>query len=177
MCCADKAIFVRFLFGVCLLLSFFSPEVPVQGGLVRASVPGRLTPPWRISPGCRAREGLPTRALRPDDSQQPGFWVCGKKRRRRALAALVLGALAFAALALAAEWPILGRKWIRPLLCYRRQLGGAIQVARPRQCITIFQVQGPKIWGWRNMEKLPGDAKDDGVARGTKEAPLYGVKC
>ena len=28
--------FVRFLFEVCWLLSFFSPEVPVQGGLVRA---------------------------------------------------------------------------------------------------------------------------------------------
>ena len=28
--------FVRFLFEVCWLLSFFSPEVPVQGELVRA---------------------------------------------------------------------------------------------------------------------------------------------
>ena len=36
MCCADQAIFVRFLFEVCWLLSFFRPEVPVQGELVRA---------------------------------------------------------------------------------------------------------------------------------------------
>ena len=32
----DVAFFVRFLFEVCWLLSFFSPEVHVQGGLVRA---------------------------------------------------------------------------------------------------------------------------------------------
>ena len=31
-----RQFFVRFLFGVCWLLSFFSPEVPVQGELVRA---------------------------------------------------------------------------------------------------------------------------------------------
>ena len=31
LCCADQAIFVRFLFEVCWLLSFFSPAVPVQG--------------------------------------------------------------------------------------------------------------------------------------------------
>ena len=31
-----QSIFVRFLFEVCWLLSFFSPEVPVQGELVRA---------------------------------------------------------------------------------------------------------------------------------------------
>ena len=32
-----RQFFVRFLFEVCWLLSFFSPEVPVQGELVRAS--------------------------------------------------------------------------------------------------------------------------------------------
>ena len=59
---ADQAIFVRFLFEVCWLLSFFSPEVPVQGELVRArgfrsrafnSALARLA-------GWRARGGLPT---------------------------------------------------------------------------------------------------------------------
>ena len=85
MCCADQAIFVRFLFEVCWLLSFFSPEVPVQGELVRArgfrsrafnSALARLA-------GCRARGGLPTRAPRPDDSRQvsgfavaPLSWLC-----------------------------------------------------------------------------------------------------
>ena len=34
---ADQAIFVRFLLEVCWLLSFFSPEVPIQGELVRAT--------------------------------------------------------------------------------------------------------------------------------------------
>ena len=78
-------IFVRFLFEVCWLLSFFSPEVPVQGELVRArgfrsrafnSALARLA-------GCRARGGLPTRAPRPDDSRQvsgfavaPLSWLC-----------------------------------------------------------------------------------------------------
>ena len=33
-----RQFFVRFLFEVCWLLSFFSPEVPVQGELVRARV-------------------------------------------------------------------------------------------------------------------------------------------
>ena len=77
--------FVRFLFEVCWLLSFFSPEVPVQGELVRArgfrsrafnSALARLA-------GCRARGGLPTRAPRPDDSRQvsgfavaPLSWLC-----------------------------------------------------------------------------------------------------
>ena len=85
LCCADQAIFVRFLFEVCWLLSFFSPEVPVQGELVRArgfrsrafnSALARLA-------GCRARGGLPTRAPRPDDSRQvsgfavaPLSWLC-----------------------------------------------------------------------------------------------------
>ena len=85
LCCADQAIFVRFLFEVCWLLSFFSPEVPVQGELVRArgfrsralnSALARLA-------GCRARGGLPTRAPRPGDSRQvsrfvvaPLSWLC-----------------------------------------------------------------------------------------------------
>jgi hypothetical protein len=58
--------FVRFLFEVRWLLSFFSPEVPVQGELVRArgfrsrafnSALARLA-------GCRARGGLPMRGDR-----------------------------------------------------------------------------------------------------------------
>ena len=76
-----SAIFIRFLFEVCWLLSFFSPEVPVQGELVRArgnrsrafnSALARLA-------GCRACGGLPTRAPRPDDSRYvSGFAVlCG----------------------------------------------------------------------------------------------------
>ena len=80
-----QAIFVRFLFEVCWLLSFFSPKVPVQGELVRArgfrsrafnSALARLA-------GCRARGGLPTRAPQPDDSRQvsgfavaPLSWLC-----------------------------------------------------------------------------------------------------
>ena len=80
-----RQFFVRFLFEVCWLLSFFSPEVPVQGELVRArgfrsrafnSALARLA-------GCRARGGLPTRAPRPDDSRQvsgfavaPLSWLC-----------------------------------------------------------------------------------------------------
>ena len=80
MCCADQAIFVRFLFEVCWLLSFFSPEVPVQGELVRArgfrsrafnSALARLA-------GCRARGGLPTRAPRPDDSRQVSGFAVGQ---------------------------------------------------------------------------------------------------
>ena len=48
-----RQFFVRFLFEVCWLLSFFSAEVPVQVELVRvrASVPEGLTPPWRVSLG------------------------------------------------------------------------------------------------------------------------------
>ena len=77
--------FVRFLFEVCWLLSFFSLEVPVQGKLVRArgfrsralkSALARLA-------GCRARGGLPTRAPRLEDSRQvsgfavaPLSWLC-----------------------------------------------------------------------------------------------------
>ena len=82
--------FVRFLFGVCWLLSFFGPEVPVQvfqvqGKLLRArgfrfrafnSALARLA--W-----CRARGGLPMRAPRPDESRQvsgfavaPLSWLC-----------------------------------------------------------------------------------------------------
>ena len=63
--------FAHFPFEVCWLLSFVSPEVPVQGKLVRArgfrsrafnSALARLA-------GCRARGGLPTRAPGPDDSR------------------------------------------------------------------------------------------------------------
>ena len=80
-----RQFFVRFLFEVCWLLSFFSPEVPVQGELVRArgfrsqaldSALARLA-------GCRARGGSPTRATRPDDSLlvsgfevAPLSWLC-----------------------------------------------------------------------------------------------------
>ena len=51
--CADQAFFFRFLFEVCWLVSFFSPEVFVQGELVRARGfrSQRLTPPWRVSLG------------------------------------------------------------------------------------------------------------------------------
>ena len=69
--CRPGIFFLRFLFEVCWLLSFFSHEVPVQGELVRArgfrsralnSALARLA-------GCRARGGLSTRAPRPDDSR------------------------------------------------------------------------------------------------------------
>ena len=55
---------------MCLLLSFFSPEVPVQWGLERARgfCPRAFNSALARLAGCRTRGGLLTRAPRPDDS-------------------------------------------------------------------------------------------------------------
>ena len=70
-CCADQAIFVRFLFEVCWLLSFFGPVVPVQVELVRARGFRSRAPNSALArlAGRRARGGLPTKAPQPGDSR------------------------------------------------------------------------------------------------------------
>ena len=71
-----RQFFVRFFFEVCWLLSFFSPEVLVQGELVRArgfrsrSHNSALT----HLAGCRARGAYPRGHL---GRFVEGFWVCG----------------------------------------------------------------------------------------------------